>query len=199
MHPSPLPPPDPPDSDCRCRHDVPVLSIVDLDDFRHDDAVEELLEDMFYESSSLQDPDDITVTTCASSGSDSDEDVAPTAASMRSIRFPDFDDVVPNYDPVDNTPRILHALYDLPRQVLELDIRAVDLYADLRAVSPLLSPVVAPKAHVDGGSIATTTDRLEYLFCYREFTADERRTMVRLKVADDTVHVPTGAGYIKVP
>ena len=154
---------------------------------------------MFYKSSSPQDPDDATVTTCTSSGSDSDEDVIPTAASIRSVRFPEFDDVVPNCDPVDNAPRVLHALCDLSRQVLELDVRAVDLYADLRAVSPLLSPVVAPKAHVDGGSIATTTDRLEYLFCYRKFTSDERRTMVRLKVADDTVHVPEGAGYIKVP
>ena len=121
--------------------------------------------------------------------------------SLRSAEVPDFSDVVPTYDPTTskNVPAVLRALNQLASDVYELDIRAIDYYAELRAVSPLLSSAVAPRAHIDGGSIATTTDRLDYLFCYHKFTEEELRTTVRLKVADDTVHVPTGAGFLKVP
>ena len=75
----------------------------------------------------------------------------------------------------------------------------IEYYADLRSMSPLLSPDVAPRGHVDGGSVATVTDALNCLFCYRPFTPEELRTITRLKVADGTIHLPTGAGYLKVP
>ena len=34
---------------------------------------------------------------------------------------------------------------------------------------------------------------------YHAFTVVELRTVARLKFANDTVHIPTGVGYLKVP
>ena len=157
-------------------------------------------------SSSLLDPEnysDEISTTSTCSLSDSDESTHSSARrpveSLNPARVPSFDEVVPIYDPTTTTPNIFQALHRLAYDVTVHEIQVVDYYADLRSVSPLLSPVVAPRAHVDGGSIATTTDRLEYLFSYQKYTTDELLSVVRLKVADDTVHTPTGVGYLKVP
>ena len=141
--------------------------------------------------------DDYSVSTCSSTSSEGSS--CPPASSILPANVPDMIDVIPTFDPADNTPAIIQALHQLSIDVNELSVRVVDYYADLRAVSPLLSTAVAPKAHVDGGSIATTTDRLSYLYSYHEFTPDEIRRTVRLKVADDTVHIPSGIGYLKVP
>ena len=62
-----------------------------------------------------------------------------------------------------------------------------------------LSPSMPPRGHIDGGALASTTNRKEYLWSYRQHNDDERSQVTRLKVADDTVHVPTGIGYLKVP
>ena len=124
----------------------------------------------------------------------------PLSETLQTTAVPRYNDVFATVDSVDSTSPILRALHQLKTDVLELDIRAVDFYADLRSISPQLSNDIAPRAHVDGGSIATTTDRKEYLFSFRTFNPEEIRTsVVRLKVADDSVHVPTGVGYLKIP
>ena len=143
--------------------------------------------------------DDDTASTCSSTDTESSLD--RPVDSLRAAEVPAFSEVLPSLDPtaLKSIPPIIKALNQLTTDVHELDVRVVDYYADLRAVSPLLSSAVAPRAHVDGGSIATTTDRVEYLFCYHAYTPEELRRAVRLKVADDTVHIPTGVGYLKVP
>ena len=143
--------------------------------------------------------DDETASTC--SASDSDDALARPIDSLRAAEVPSFDEVLPSFDPVamKAVPSVLSALNRVATDVQEMNVRVIDYYAELRSVSPLLSSAVAPRAHVDGGSIATTTDRLDYLFCYHRFNAEELRRAVRLRVADDTIHVPTGVGYLKIP
>ena len=121
-HPSPLPPPDPPDSGCACQATAPIFSIADLEALRHDDDVENVLREMFDDISELPDTDDATTSTCSTSDYDTDEVQIPTAASLRSVRFPDLVDVVPTFDPVDRTPVILRALYDFSTRVQELNV-----------------------------------------------------------------------------
>ena len=45
------------------------------------------------------------------------------------------------------------------------------------------------RMHVDGSSIATTTNDLDLLFGYAAYSAEERKKVVHLKVADDAVYV----------
>ena len=99
--------------------------------------------------------DDDSSSTSSSASADSYD----LAQVLSAAKMPKFDDVVPTFDPVDSTPTVLKALNQMTSDVAELNIRVVDYYANLRAVSPLLSPVVAPRGHVHGGSIATTTDQ----------------------------------------
>ena len=181
---------------------------MDLEAFRHDDDVEKALQEYVpplddeKEHKQLVADDDDTATTCSTSSSETSSD---SESSQRVTNLPatavvpTLDEVLPFYDPVDTTPAVIRALHQLGSDISELNVRVVDYYQELRSISPELSPAVAPKGHVDGGSIATTTDRKEYLFCYREFTEEEAQSTVRLKVADDTVHVPTGIGYAKMP
>ena len=168
----------------------------DLEDFRHDDFVEDSLLDLDREGVpypvSLD--DDSSLSTADSI--DSTDDC--TLRSLRTVDVPAFSTVLPTVD-LSSTPTVLQALHKLTSTVRECKIRVIEYYARLRSVSPLLSATCAPRAHVDGGSIATTTDRKEYLFSYHEFSATERERTVRLKVADDTVHVPTGTGFLKIP
>ena len=109
----------------------------------------------------------------------------------------DFMDVI-NTEPRP-TPSVLGALNRASRDIQELGISVVDYYKDLEVQSVHLSSKVPPKGHVDGGALATTCNRLEYIWCYRKFSVEERRHVARLKVADDSIHVPTGIGYLKVP
>ena len=115
------------------------------------------------------------------------------------MKVPDFVDVAPALDVPPSVPNVVVALNRLTTLAAEYDVRVVDLYDTLRNEIPVLSLTVPPLGHVDGGSAATTTDRQDYLFCYHPFTPEERSQAIRLKVADATIHVPTGTGYIKVP
>ncbi len=96
-------------------------------------------------------------------------------------------------------PSVIEALNRARQDIRVLEISAVDYYKDLEMHSVHLSSKVPPKGHVDGGALATTTNRLEYMWCYRRYNPEERKQVPRLKVADDTVHVPTGVGYLKIP
>ena len=177
---------------------APIFSISHLSD---SDTAPETDSDCLSITSDDLDVPDLelrSLSTCSTETLD-DEHCRPDAKSLRTALVPAFVDVVPTYDPVDTTPPVIQSLYRLTADVQELSVSVQDYYADLRSVSPLLSPSVAPRAHVDGGSIATTTERLEYLFSYHEFSPEERRRSVRLKVADDTIHTPTGVGFLKIP
>ena len=77
----------------------------------------------------------------------------------------------------------------------ELKIAAVDYYEYLQVSTVDLSPTMPPRGHIDGGALASTTNRKEYLWSYHQYNDDERSQVTRLKVADDTVHVPTGTKF----
>ena len=174
---------------------------MDLDAFAHDPAVEESLRstastELGTESddSSLSVPD--LASTTSSNSSTSSLDMDKPSISLCPAKVPAFIEIAPE---VPAPPAVLNALHRFKADVLELGISAIDFYQDLRVSSIHLSDSVPPKGHVDGGALATTTDRLEYIWSYREYQSDELPQVTRLRVADDTIHVPRGAGYLKVP
>lgn len=91
--------------------------------------------------------------------------------------------------------KALHALN------IHLCIHAIsrtDFYKRICAVTPdLLGPDAPLRAHTDGGSMATTTNRREYLWGYRALSAEEQRPVLR--VADSRAHHPVGVGFLRVP
>jgi hypothetical protein len=73
-----------------------------------------------------------------------------------------------------------------------------EFYLQISAVTPeLLGPTAPLRAHTDGGSMATTTNRKEYLWDYRDLSPEERRPVLR--VADSRAHHPIGIGSLHVP
>jgi len=50
-------------------------------------------------------------------------------------------------------------------------------------------------AHMDAGSMASTTNCLQYLWNFQSLHG----SATTLQVADDTAHHPIGIGYLKVP
>ena len=120
-----------------------------------------------------------------------------TSKSLCPVELPDFADIAPTS--VAPSPSVLQALHKSTEDVQSMGISAVQYYKDLEVQSVHLSKAIPPKGHVDGGALATTTNRLQYIWSYHEFTSAERKKVSRLRVADDTIHVPTGMGYLKVP
>ena len=118
---------------------------------------------------------------------------------MSAARLPTFDEIVPAHSVRVISPSVLKALHRSRREIRELGGNAVNYYKALEVNSVLLSRRLPPRGHVDGGALATTTDRKDYLWHYHSYTAAERAKSPRLKVADDTIHRPEGYGYIKVP
>jgi hypothetical protein len=73
-----------------------------------------------------------------------------------------------------------------------------EFYMQISQIAPdLLGPDAPLRAHTDGGSMATTTNRREYLWDYRELSPEERRPVLR--VADSRAHHPVGIGFLRVP
>ena len=101
--------------------------------------------------------------------------------------------------PLPTPPSVVEALHRFKADIKELKIAAVDYYEYLQVSTVELSPSMPPRGHIDGGALASTTNCKEYLWSYRQYTDDEHSQVTRLKVADDTVHIPTGIGYLKVP
>ena len=94
-------------------------------------------------------------------------------------------------DALDPGTKALHAL--------DLKLRAIGqsrsaFYGQLRTDVP----TVVTCAHADGGSMATTTDRLDLLWHLKWIPEGERRNTA-LKVADDRAHHPTAHGFLRVP
>ena len=119
--------------------------------------------------------------------------------SISPAKLPTFDQVVPETPVRTLSPSVLKALHRSTEEIRTLKISAVDYYKNLEVNSVLLSRRLPPRGHVDGGALATTTDRKNYLWHYHEYDEAERPKSPRLKVADDTVHRPDGYGYLKVP
>ena len=117
--------------------------------------------------------------------------------SMCPVGLPDFVDVARTTRTP--SPSVLQALHRASEDVRVLGISAIEYYKDLEIQSVHLSKDIPPKGHVDGGALATTTNRLQYIWSYHEFTPSERKKVSRLRVADDTIHVPTGMGFLRVP
>jgi GAG-pre-integrase domain len=83
------------------------------------------------------------------------------------------------------------ALYRHDLYVRTLGTTRIQHYTHLRSTHPHLTC----RAHADGGSMASTTDQLQYLWHYRAVPNID----VVLRVADSRGHQPTGIGYLKVP
>ena len=62
-----------------------------------------------------------------------------------------------------------------------------------------LHPRMPPMGHVDDGSMANTTNQINYLFRCNEFVVDALLRAPQLRMADDKVHRPFGKGCLKVP
>ena len=94
-------------------------------------------------------------------------------------------------DALDPGTKALHAL--------DLKLRAIGqtrsaFYGQLRKDVP----AVTTCAHADGGSMATTTDRLDLLWHLKWIPQGELRNTA-LRVADDRAHHPTAHGFLRVP
>ena len=94
-------------------------------------------------------------------------------------------------DALDPGTKALHAL-DLKLQAIGQTRSA--FYGQLRKDVP----AVTTCAHADGGSMATTTDRLDLLWHLKWIPQGELRNTA-LRVADDRAHHPTAHGFLRVP
>ncbi len=182
---------------CSCQHDaiLPIYSVVDLDAFKHDPQVEECLDDLF--DSSINEMPDLAEASLSSTSSSGGS--VPDVRKLTPVRVPDFIDIVPEVRQLPTPPAVMQALHQFKVDLLSMDISAVDYYQYLQVSTVELSPTIPPRGHVDGGALATTTDRKNYLWAYHELSEEERSHVPRLRVADNTVHVPTGVGFLKVP
>ena len=147
---------------------------------------------------SLQSADDnFSVSTV---DSDSSEGESPTGISLPvSALLPPLEDILPPPPPESFLPAPVQALHHLPILLRELQVSAVEFYKGLAVSEVSLSTALPPKAHVDGGALASTTNRLDYLWSYYEYTSDDLSMVPHLRVADDTLHQPSGYGFLKVP
>ena len=183
---------------CSCQDDInafPIYSIVDLDAFRHDSSVEECFSD---EESTNTMPDLVSAEDSSESSSSASGHV-PKAKHLSPVKVPEFIEVLPEVQDMPVPPAVLRALYQAKTDMADMQVSAVDYYEYLQVSTVELSPKMPPRGHVDGGALASTTDRKSYLWGYRDFTDEELLATPRLRVADDTVHIPTQPGYLKVP
>ena len=91
----------------------------------------------------------------------------------------------------------LHALDPLLRQTHQ---SRSTFYSDLAtrdAAAPSITPRPAPRAHMDGGSMANTTQDITLLWHLTYFAAGV--PVPTLCVADERAHHPVGFGYLRVP
>jgi hypothetical protein len=89
------------------------------------------------------------------------------------------------------------ALYALDFKVREMKIPRSLVYQQLRAEEASLGPSAPARAHMDGGAMASTTDRLDYLWHVTSFDPSHRTPVLR--VADDRDHTPIAVGYLRIP
>jgi hypothetical protein len=97
-------------------------------------------------------------------------------------------------DALDPALRALHAL-DI--RVHAMKTNRAEIYAQLRNKERLLHPDAPPRAHMDGGAMTGTTNRLDLLWHIQWIPEGKR--VATLKVANNTPHYPTVIGYLPVP
>jgi hypothetical protein len=86
-------------------------------------------------------------------------------------------------------------LLALDHQLNELGLSRSEFYSKLRHNNNSCRTKL--RAHFDGGSMATTTNQLHYLWYYRSFEPNEHPQA--LQVADRNCHQPTGTGFLRIP
>jgi hypothetical protein len=90
------------------------------------------------------------------------------------------------------------ALHALDAHLCVHSLSRSEFYLNICAVeTELLGPDAPLRAHTDGGSMATTTNRQDYLWDYRDLNPEEQRPVLR--VADSRAHHPVGVGFLRVP
>lgn len=90
------------------------------------------------------------------------------------------------------------ALHALEAHLCVHAITRTTFYQNIRAISPdKFGPTAPLRAHTDGGSMATTTNRKSYLWYYCKLSPVKQRPILR--VADSREHHPVGIGFLRVP
>ncbi len=197
---------------CSCRHRDPLnlFSIVDLSAFEHDATIEASLRSFpchaRTDAPDVPEDDNSTIMSVSTTSSSTlpQADRTPLDATnlraMAPAKIPDFIEVYPEEtSPTTTSSTVLRALYQLGADILTLNISVVDYYESLSIASVELSPSMPPRGHVDGGALASTSNRQDYFWSYHEFTEDERRRVLNLRVADNAIYRPTGYGYLCIP
>jgi hypothetical protein len=88
-----------------------------------------------------------------------------------------------------------NVLSGLDQQLNELGLSRSEFYSKLRHNNANCSTDL--RAHFDCGSMASTTDKLHYLWYFRSFESNEHPQA--LQVADHNRHRPTGTGFLRIP
>ena len=131
---------------------------------QHDASIENFLQTIFPGDPYAIDqetPDDIPITSLrVESGNPTD----PVDLSTTSV--PPIEQVVPEFRGTTVLPAPVRALYTMEEQIQVLQVSAVDFYDELRLSRVELHPALPPRGHVDGGAMASTSDRLDYLWRY---------------------------------
>ena len=172
-----------------------AFSVVDFECLQHDECVEE-----FLQHSVIMDPtlaveaQDVPVSALKQ---DTANPKDPT--EFATVSVPPLSYVVPEFRGTPEVPEPVRALHAFTREIRVLQVSAIEFYEDLRVSQVQFHPAMPPKGHVDGGAMASTTDRLDYLFRYHIFGDSERHKAPLLRVADDTTHRPKGMGYLRLP
>jgi hypothetical protein len=119
------------------------------------------------------------------------------ASSIHSVCLPDFiDSTDPTSLSGDAANRIIiNALSALDKQLVQLGITWSEFYVAMCTNDNPDTMIV--HAHFDGRSMASTTDQLQCLWYYRQFTATKQPQT--LQVADRHQHQPEGIGFLCVP
>jgi hypothetical protein len=95
---------------------------------------------------------------------------------------------------IDSVDPIGPALYGVEYLMRQTGLCRSRLHAKLQSEEPLLRLDQGIHGHFDGGSMATTTDKLDLLWHVEQVSRPPA-----LKVADDYAHYPTHRGYLRVP
>ena len=141
------------------------------EDCTTDDSSDDSSVATFQEPPELVDRDDSSI-----SSFDLDSDSEDEREWMKTVRVPPFSKVFPDPDEVNvSVPEVVKALNQITDDLRVLDISAVEYYKKLQISEVLLSAALPPRGHCDGGALATTTDRLEYIWCYHVCSITEQK------------------------
>ena len=156
--------------------DVQIYSVIDLNGYDTDDT-----------APSTDESSVLSTTSSVSSMSSLDVDIEDECIDdfkqvTATVKLPHIDKVLPIVRDVPEVPEVIDALHHMSDLVRTLDLSAVEIYEELQVSEVKLSPLLPPLAHVDGGALATTSDRHEYFWCYRQYTDEEHTQLPRLKV-----------------